>query len=245
VFTAAWALSLAIALQAGPGQSPAGDPWPDGRPFTHLAGNLRDDAGALIAPDEAMLVAAGAAVTWASHEADDDVASRVAAAGPSSITDPLRLLGDGWVQGGAALSTYVAGRLTGHAPTTHVGSDLIRAQLLNGLLTQGLKRAVGRTRPNGGHHAFPSGHTSAAFTSAAVLERHYGWKVGAPAYAVAGLVGWSRVRDNVHWLSDVLMGATIGTAVGRAVTAGHRERAWQVVPVRTDGGFAVYVVRRP
>jgi membrane-associated phospholipid phosphatase len=128
---------------------------------------------------------------------------------------------------------------------THVGSDLVRAQVLNGLITKGLKLAIDRERPSGGRHAFPSGHTAAAFASASVLHGHFGWKVALPAYSLAGFVGWTRLRDNQHWLSDVGAGATIGLIVGQAVTSGHRQRVWTIVPVATPGGLGVYVVKRP
>jgi membrane-associated phospholipid phosphatase len=50
-----------------------------------------------------------------------------------------------------------------------------------------------------------------------VAERHYGWKVGLPAYSLAGLVAVSRLQRNKHYLSDVLAGATLGYIAGRAV----------------------------
>ena len=50
---------------------------------------------------------------------------------------------------------------------THVGSDLIRGQILNGIFTTTLKFAANRTRPTGSAYSFPSGHASATFTSAA------------------------------------------------------------------------------
>jgi membrane-associated phospholipid phosphatase len=65
--------------------------------------------------------------------------------------------------------------------------------------------------------SFPSGHASTAFTLAAVAERHFGWKVGLPAYSVAGLVAVSRLQRNKHYLSDVIAGATLGYIVGRTV----------------------------
>jgi membrane-associated phospholipid phosphatase len=81
-----------------------------------------------------------------------------------------------------------------------------------------LKAAVKRERPNGeDDKSFPSGHTSNAFALAAVAERHYGWKVGVPAYAVASLVAVSRLQRNKHDLSDVVAGAAVGYIVGRTV----------------------------
>lgn len=84
--------------------------------------------------------------------------------------------------------------------------------------TNVFKYAVSCERPNGqDERSFPSGHTSNAFALAAVVERHYGWKAGIPGYALASLVGVSRLQRNKHYLSDVLAGATLGYVVGRTV----------------------------
>lgn len=78
------------------------------------------------------------------------------------------------------------------------------------LITHGLKRIIDKTRPNGGRHSFPSGHTSAAFMGAAFLEKRHGWSVGIPAYLLASYVGWTRVEAKQHDEWDVFVGATIG-----------------------------------
>ena len=80
------------------------------------------------------------------------------------------------------------------------------------VITYGLKYSVNRTRPDGGPHSFPSGHTSSAFAGAAFLHLRYGWKVGVPAYALASLVGYSRVYAGRHYWSDVVAAAVIGIA---------------------------------
>jgi len=242
VLNAAWALVLTVGLQAGPVQ-PQADPWPDDRPFTRFLPNLGRDLRALPSIESAVIVGLGGIGTAAVHPSDDNLASWADRSGSSSYTAFGRVAGDGWTQAGAAVATYAVGRIAGNAQVTHVGSDLVRAQLLNGLLTRGLKLAVDRDRPTGGGHAFPSGHTTATFASASVLHGHYGWKAGIPAYALAGFVGWTRARDRAHWLSDVVFGATVGTIAGRTVTSGHRARAWSVVPSVTRGGVAVYVYR--
>lgn len=77
-----------------------------------------------------------------------------------------------------------------------------------------LKYSIGRERPNGrNRYSFPSGHTSAAFATATMLQMWYGPAAGVPAYAIAALTAFQRMDDNQHWLSDVLMGAGIGLAV--------------------------------
>ncbi len=96
--------------------------------------------------------------------------------------------------------------------------DMLDAAIVNAAYSSVIKELVGRERPNGqDDKSFPSGHTSNAFALAAVAERHYGWKLGVPAYALAGLMGLSRMNEDKHWLSDVVAGATLGFVVGRTV----------------------------
>ncbi|MCM1152040.1 MAG: phosphatase PAP2 family protein [Muribaculum sp.] len=74
-----------------------------------------------------------------------------------------------------------------------------------------LKYTVNETRPNfKNSHSFPSGHTSTSFATAAFLQRRYGWKLGAPAYALATYVAWGRVYSKNHHWWDVVAGAAIG-----------------------------------
>lgn len=76
--------------------------------------------------------------------------------------------------------------------------------------TFSLKRAINKPRPNGGKYSFPSGHTSSAFVGAAFLQKRHGWKVGIPAYILAGYVGGTRIYANKHDGWDVLGGAIVG-----------------------------------
>ena len=77
-------------------------------------------------------------------------------------------------------------------------------------VTYGLKYAVDAERPNGKTGSFPSAHTSVTFTGAEFIRKQYGWAWGAPAYAAASYVGWSRVQTQHHWWRDVAAGAAIG-----------------------------------
>lgn len=92
------------------------------------------------------------------------------------------------------------------------------------VISSSLKSTIKRTRPfeahpdiikrsDGGGYSFPSGHTSSAFAIATSLSLSFPkWYVVAPAYAYASLVGVSRVKLGVHYPTDVLCGAFIGTA---------------------------------
>ncbi|MFK7784930.1 MAG: phosphatase PAP2 family protein [Crocinitomicaceae bacterium] len=87
----------------------------------------------------------------------------------------------------------------------------------------GMKWGFGRDRPfvtypeleNLVHpkdNSFPSGHTSVAFSTATSLSIAYQkWYVYVPSFLWAGAVGYSRMHLGVHYPSDVLIGALIGS----------------------------------
>ncbi|WP_075344277.1 phosphatase PAP2 family protein [Tenacibaculum agarivorans] len=86
-------------------------------------------------------------------------------------------------------------------------------------ITWGMKLLIDKERPNGESlNSFPSGHTSISFASAAFIQKRYGWKYGAPAYVLAGYVGFSRIQANKHDGWDVLAGAIIGTGMSYIFT---------------------------
>lgn len=88
---------------------------------------------------------------------------------------------------------------------------LSQGLVVSATLTSITKVAVGRTRPDGSDdRSFPSGHAATSFVLAAVTSHAYGWKVGVPLYALAGLVAISRVEYGKHYPSDVVFGATLG-----------------------------------
>ena len=116
--------------------------------------------------------------------------------------------------------------------------------VVNNLVTEGLKRSVRRKRPNGENsRSFSSGHASNAFTFSTLANHYYGVKIGIPAYSVAAFVALSRMEKNVHYLSDVVMGATIGYIVGRTVVRGSgKERRLTWMPTLSPDGAGVGVV---
>lgn len=87
----------------------------------------------------------------------------------------------------------------------------------------GMKYSIGRDRPfetypeldnlvDPTDPSFPSGHTSVAFSTATSLTIAYPkWYVYVPAFLWAGAVGYSRMHIGVHYPSDVLVGAIIGS----------------------------------
>lgn len=64
--------------------------------------------------------------------------------------------------------------------------------------------------------AFPSAHTAMAFGLASSIWHHHK-KIGYAFILSAIFVGVGRVLGNVHFLSDILGGAFIGSAVGLGI----------------------------
>jgi membrane-associated phospholipid phosphatase len=159
---------------------------------------------------------------------------------------PGKWLGYAWVQGGAAVGLYVVGRYfmepvvgTHTNKVAHLGFDLLRANLVTQALTYGIKVSVRRDRPTGECCSFPSGHASMTFATAAVLERHFGYRASWPMFAIAGYVSASRLTDNRHFLSDVLFGSALGMAAGWTVVGRHGREDFTLFPVPTRGGVAL------
>lgn len=82
---------------------------------------------------------------------------------------------------------------------------------------------------NGKHSnsSFPSGHTTIAFAAATVFAVEYRNKPAIPivAYTIASLVGLSRITENKHWASDVLVGAALGYVTGKQVAYNYHRLA--------------------
>jgi len=139
-----------------------------------------------------------------------------------NVAGALRHFGQPEVFGTVTLGLLGAGLVSGHDDLTRAGGRLAATLALAGIASTGLKSAIGRPRPNessdvdgfvpfSGQDAMPSGHTTVAFALATALadDIHRPWaSVG--LYTIATGVGWSRMNDNKHWLSDVTAGALLG-----------------------------------
>ena len=122
------------------------------------------------------------------------------------------------------IGLYIAGCIKEDATIKNYGASMGVSFVANGVMTILLKRTFQRTRPfdaypelifkkgTGGSYSMPSGHTSSAFSTATSLSLNFRkWYVVAPAYTYAAAVGYSRMYLGVHYPSDVLAGALLGS----------------------------------
>jgi membrane-associated phospholipid phosphatase len=123
------------------------------------------------------------------------------------------------------VSFYVAGKVHKDHKMVVNSYEMASATAINGIVTTLLKISIQRERPfsaypnevtkysSGGSYSMPSGHTSTMFAAATSVSLLYPkWYVIAPSYLFAASVGYSRMYLGVHYPSDVLIGAVIGTA---------------------------------
>jgi membrane-associated phospholipid phosphatase len=153
----------------------------------------------------------------------------------NDIASGLRHFGQPEVFGTVTLGLVGAGLISGNQEISRVGGRLAATLALAGAAQTGFKLALGRPRPNAssdvdgfvpfsGQDAMPSGHTAIAFALATALadDIHRPWaSVG--LYTMAAGVGWSRLNDNKHWVSDVAMGAMLGITSAKLVNG-----RWQI-----------------
>lgn len=90
------------------------------------------------------------------------------------------------------------------------------------------------------YHSFPSGHTTAAFAAATVYALEYKDKPFIPivSYTAATLIGLSRITENKHWATDVLVGAMLGYLSGRQVVNNFHRYSMSKHAKETAGSFS-------
>lgn len=237
---------------ANTGQTKEVVPEPEGTGWATLIKDTgRDFASFPRRKSTWFLLAGGAAAALAAHPADDYVQSHIVGNETAErIFKAGQILGSAGFHVGSAVGLWVVGRYVvpseGESRTnkvSHLGFDLLRAQIVAQALVQTMKVVGQRDRPTGECCAFPSGHAASAFAAASVLERHFGYRAWGPALVGASYVAASRLVDNRHFLSDVIFGAALGEAVGWTVVGDHGRSQFALQPVPVRGGMMIALVR--
>jgi hypothetical protein len=169
----------------------------------------------------------------------------------------------GWGAAATAGILYGAGLVFKDARAKDTGALALNAIAQTFLIDFFIKGMSGRRRPfyadgedhwagpagfferfapenDGLYDSFPSGHAATAFSVATVIALQYRHRPWVPvlAYTIAAGVGLSRMTEDVHWASDVFVGAVVGHLVARLIVREHRQRH-RLVPVLGCSGRSV------
>jgi membrane-associated phospholipid phosphatase len=139
------------------------------------------------------------------------------------------------------VALLIAGRIKRRHGLVTAGLALGQAAILGSLISSLYKAVTGRLAPDqlpAGVHAtfrfgflrggifwgWPSSHTTIAFAMACALAALYGSKktIAYPALLYAFYVGIG-VSMSIHWFSDAVAGAIIGSVIGITVGRSYRE----------------------
>lgn len=181
-------------------------------------------------PENLIRLGAGAALAALAHQYDEEVRNRFE---DHRMGSDLSDLGNNWGSGeipaAISLAMMFSGWHSGNDGIADAGEALGEALIIQGIVINAIKPIANKERPNGSNNlAFPSGHTGAAFATAAVLHDRFGWEVGVPAYSLAVITGMARMDVEAHWISDVVMGAAIAMVTGYAVSGHHDDYPYDV-----------------
>jgi len=213
--------------------------------FSALGHNLADDVKHIPRRNSVYWLAGGTALALAVHPEDGKINRRLLGKpGLDKLFVPGKYMGNTAVVLGAAGTTYLVGRHMGANRLQHLGMDLIEATIIGEGTAEIAKLAIRRERPinpdgkQSAGYSMPSGHATVTFAAATVLQQHLGYKAAIPTYLIASYVAASRLHDNRHYASDVVMGAATGIIAGRSVTY-HGRNFWGAAPAIVPGGMAL------
>ncbi len=165
---------------------------------------------------------------------DDDIRDEVQGYNGTvnDFVDPFEHLGS---EIGIALlgGSILIGYVTDNDKIKQLSLSASESAFISLSITYLIKITMGRKRPaleegpykwtgptlESGRMSMPSGHSAFAFAIASYISSETdNLLVDILSYACATLVGYSRIKDDQHWASDVYLGALIGISVGRVIS---------------------------
>ncbi|MDA8430515.1 MAG: phosphatase PAP2 family protein [Geobacteraceae bacterium] len=182
--------------------------------------------------------------------------------GLDKVTDVGNLVGDPFLHLGIAAAVYGGGIFAGSPRWKETGEMLGEAIILADATTFILKESIGRARPfvKGDKGAFtpgqfktdynslPSMHTSSSFAMASVMAAtSESIPIKALYYSAATFVGFSRIYQDKHWASDIVLSAAIGELCGRIVMATHVKKGGakvSLVPLVSENSAGLALLGR-
>lgn len=152
--------------------------------------------------------------------------------GDKQLSYWVSYLGEGWVDVVVFLAFGILGGRDGQRVAI-AGLQALAATGIASLISKRIFRLERPTFDREQQHwfsrfeadAMPAGHAMTAFATAAVLSREYP-RLSPLFYGLALWVGLARVQQSAHWVSDIVVGAALGTLFG-----------WQSWAITEDTGL--------
>lgn len=155
---------------------------------------------------------------------------------PSSGANALESSADVFVGGSTAL-LYAYGLYKGYDRAREYALTGAEAAGVASLITIGFKVGFGRLRPRqdrnshtkffDGGKSFVSGDATPLFALSAGVSEYFGnaWYAAVPAYTGALAMGFGRMGNDAHWLSDIVGAAIVGVGTTELLLYLHRRHA--------------------
>jgi membrane-associated phospholipid phosphatase len=237
----AMAILLQCCAPAFCGDRPAPDPlgygerfWSDlkelpSKPGSWSTGQWELAGGVLAATGGALFFDDSVADHYDHHHAED----------LRDLSNAVTHFGDYKYQLPVISGFWLSGYALGVPKLRQIGADAAEASIIAAfLINPVLCYMTGRALPSSGEspstfrpftwhrYSFPSGHAAAAFALASVLDTDlrdtFGYWQTPVLYGGALGVAQSRLYDKKHYLSDVILGGSIGWAIGTWVASKDR-----------------------
>jgi hypothetical protein len=173
--------------------------------------------------------------------ADEDIRDSVLERRTHGSKDFFRVVtrfGDGAYLGGFLAGLFAVGQFSGNDGLRKTAWLGVESYLASSVFSTVLKYAVGRARPgaeegSSSFHPFnkrsswtalPSGHSTSIWSVATVIaDRTDNGFVDAACYGIAVVTSLSRIHEDKHWASDVLIGSAIGYFTAKKICALNRD----------------------
>lgn len=173
---------------------------------------------------------------------------------PQNLNSAMYFLGEGWPSILLASSMWGYGLIANDYRARQTSSQLSEMFFTLAISVQFVKRITGRESPfraskAGGdwhlfpspahyqtnvskHDAFPSGHLATAMATVTILSGNYPEKkyIKPVGYSIMGLIAYSMLNNEVHWMGDYPLAIAIGYTCGKIALS----RGKQIIPNLSD-----------
>lgn len=172
------------------------------------------------------LIVLGAGICYTQDTSVRDYLQENKTSGSDNAARLFMNFGNGSLTTAILASLYIYGEIKDNTKFKRAGLLGVESMAVNAIITSGIKVTLRRPLPHSGLSydtwysqwdsiedlAFPSGHTSSAFSCATILATEFSDTPAVPilSYSIASLTALSMLEVDQHWASDILPGAALG-----------------------------------